>query len=324
MQLLFTGLLVLLFAPGTAADPFVDFKQLIPDTDQAIEMVALSGGEFAMGSPAEEVGRGPDEGPVHAVKVGDFWIGKFEINWQQYEVFVHRDEAAFQRLATAQLAQLGIDGVTGATTPYVEMSFGMGKDGYPAINVTQYAALRYARWLSAKTGLFYRLPTEAEWEYACRAGTTSPWSFGDDAQQAEDYAVYSANSDGQYQRPGSKLANPYGLFDMHGNVAEWTMDQYDSTWYQRSGADNPWLRPQQLYPRVARGGSWLDEADQLRCAARQASRPEWKERDPQIPKSLWWHTNAPFVGFRLVRPRIQPDPEDISRYWLEALEDLGI
>jgi len=316
----------LLSVPGSLlAENFNAFEQPIPGTSQSIAMVPISGGRFNMGSPEDEPGRSSAEGPLHPVQVGDFWMGQYEINWQQYELFVYRDEAEFGKLVEPEkLQNLAIDGVTGATAPYAEMSFGMGKDGYPAVNVTQYAALQYARWLSARTGHFYRLPTEAEWEYACRAGSTTAFSFGDTPDIASDYAVYKANSNGGYARPGSRKPNPWRLYDMHGNVAEWTMDQFDPGFYADVDADNPWNRPSTLYPRVARGGSWIDEPDQLRCAARRPSAANWKERDPQIPKSLWWLTNAPFVGFRLVRPRIQPDADEIGSYWLEAIEDYGI
>lgn len=308
-----------------AAAEFTAYSQPIPDSEQTMAMVPISGGTFSMGSADSEPGRQASESPQRRVSVDDFWMGQYEVNWQQYELFVYRDEASFNKLASAErLAALAIDGVTGATAPYVEMSFGMGKEGYPAVNVTQYAALQYARWLSAKTGHFYRLPTEAEWEYACRAGTHTPWSFGLDTDEAGDFAVYADNSDEQYATPGSRKPNPWNLYDMHGNVAEWTMDQFDPGYYARAESNNPWNRPTELYPRVARGGSWMDNLEHLRCAARRPSAANWKERDPQIPKSDWWLTNAPFVGFRLVRPRVEPTPEEIEQYWLEAIEDYGI
>ena len=144
------------------------------------------------------------------------------------------------------------------------MSFGMGINGYPAISMTQHAANKYAEWLSAKTGEFYRLPTEAEWEYACRADATAPVDG-----QLGDYAWYSANSGGKYQKVATKKPNAWGLFDMLGNAMEWTLDQYEP--YKAAAQVDPWMKPAQPYPIAVRGGSWNDPADMLTCAARVAS-----------------------------------------------------
>jgi formylglycine-generating enzyme required for sulfatase activity len=166
--------------------------------------------------------------------------------------------------------------------------------------------MEYCRWLSTKTGKTYRLPTEAEWEYACRAGSKTAYSFGD-ASQIRDYAWYTQNSDGKPQKVGTKKANAWGLHDMHGNVAEWCIDHYDQAFYGTFKAGTPALFPvllptDQRYSHVARGGSWDDEAPLLRSAARRGSEDDWSMLDPQQPKSIWWHTNATFVGFRVVRP----------------------
>tara|TARA_B110000003_G_C16568222_1_gene503261 strand:- start:576 stop:1277 length:702 start_codon:yes stop_codon:yes gene_type:complete len=211
-----------------------------------------------------------------------------------------------------------VDGVSGATTPYVEMSFGMGTDGYPAISMTQLAAKKFCKWLSAMTGNFYRLPTEAEWEYACRAGTNSAFSFGDDLSLLDDYAWFKNNSDESYHKVGLKKPNPWGLFDMHGNISEWTLDMHDVRAYQKySGtlADNPYEKPTKLYPRVVRGGSWMNSDFKLRSASRQVSSKQWKKQDPQIPRSIWWHTDAQFVGFRIIRPLKTPSLSEQEAYW---------
>ena len=187
------------------------------------------------------------------------------------------------------------DAITHPTQPYVEMSFGMGKDQFPAISMTQHAANKYCQWLSAKTGQFYRLPTEAEWEYACRAGTTTAYYWGDDASQIGDYCWWGKNSDFKYQKVGKKKPNPWGLYDMLGNVVQWTLDQYDAEFYARSSHDNPWNKAVNPYPHVARGGSWDDDDPaKLRCGVRRASSPAWKIQDPQLPKSVWYHTDAQF------------------------------
>jgi formylglycine-generating enzyme required for sulfatase activity len=193
----------------------------------------------------------------------------------------------------------------------VEMSFGMGINGFPAISMTQHAANKYAQWLSAKTGEFYRLPTEAEWEYACRAG-------GPDPTPLADYAWYSANSDGKYQKVATKKPNAWGLFDMLGNVMEWTLDGYAP--YKPGPAVNPWVKPAGPYPHAVRGGSWNDPADGVRCAARVPSDPSWKQQDPQLPKSIWYHTDAQWLGFRLVRPLKVPSAEEMYAYWNSGVE----
>ena len=168
------------------------------------------------------------------------------------------------------------------------------------------------------TGNFYRLPTEAEWEFACRAGTKTAYSFGDDPADLDIYAWYEGNSEGTYQKVGQKKPNPWGLHDMHGNVSEWTLDQYIPTVYnkrKRKTVSNPRVIPTKVYPRAVRGGAWTDKPSRLRSASRRPSSKQWKKRDPQIPKSLWWHTDAPFVGFRIVRPLNTPTVEEQKTYW---------
>ncbi|HYP06730.1 MAG TPA: formylglycine-generating enzyme family protein, partial [Bryobacteraceae bacterium] len=215
-----------------------------------------------------------------------------------------------------------VDAVSRPTRPYVEMSFGMGIEGYPAISMTQHAANKYAEWLSAKTGHFYRLPTEAEWEYACRAGTTTAYSFGDDTAKLADYGWYSKNStEGKYGKVGTKKPNPWGLHDMHGNVMEWTLDQYDPKGYAGLAGDNPWNIATRPYPHAVRGGSWMDGAASLRCGARTASDPSWKQQDPQLPKSIWYHTDAQGLGFRLVRPVAVPQAEKKIKYWNSGVHE---
>ena len=120
-----------------------------------------------------------------------------------------------------------------------------------------------------------------------------------------------------------KKPNPWGLHDMHGNVAEWTLDAYDTATYQnrkKKDNDNPYVRPTKTYPRSVRGGSWMDQPNLLRSAARRGSTKKWKQRDPQMPQSIWWHTDAPFVGFRVVRPVEIPSAAEQKQYWNYAIE----
>ena len=218
------------------------------------------------------------------------------------------------------------DAVSRPTKPYVEMSFGMGKGEHPAISMTQHSANKYCEWLSAKTGHFYRLPTEAEWEYACRAGTTTAYFFGDDPSELTKYAWFGKNSDLKYQKVGRKLPNPWGLYDMYGNVIEWCLDQYDASSYGKlvPGAVDPWVSSTKSYPHVARGGHWDDDdLSMLRSAARRHSEPGWKQQDPQLPKSIWYHTDAQWLGFRIVRPLDLPPPEVMQKLWNNGVEDEG-
>lgn len=306
---------------------FENYTTEIPGTGVELDMVAIPGGAFMMGSPADEAGRSGDEGPRRQVQVDQFWMGKYEITWNQYDLFANEvmDDLDTE-LASADQKEISItaDALSTPTQPYVDMTFGMGRDGYPAISMTHYAAVMFAKWLTAKTGDFYRLPTEAEWEYACRGGTDTTYYFGNSAEEIEDHAWYAENSDRSYNKVGTKAPNPFGLYDMAGNLSEWTMDQYYDDYFERledEPADNPWFKPTELYPRSVRGGSWEDDAKDQRCTNRFGSRAGWKQLDPQFPKSLWWHTSAPFVGFRLVRPAETPSPEEIEEYWIEAMDD---
>ena len=189
--------------------------------------------------------------------------------------------------------------------------------------MTEHAALKFCQWLSAQTGHFYRLPTEAEWEYAARAGTTTAYFWGDDPAQMGEYAWFFDNADGKTQPVGKKKPNPWGLYDIAGNCTEWTLDQYDPKFYSTltAGVTNPWKAPSTLYPRSVRGGSWDDDPKDLRSAARRFSKDSWKVQDPQLPKSIWYHTNAQFLGFRLVRPLKVPTPDEMQMYWNLGLKN---
>ena len=298
------------------------YQEEIEHTDAAIQMVPIPGGSFVMGSPDDEADRNDDEGPQHTVQLEPFWMSQCEITWDAYEVWMYdldiqrrkvEKKAANSRDLAADEYQL-----SQPTEPYMNMDFGMGKKGYPAICMTQLAAKTFCQWLSVKTGRYYRLPTEAEWEYACRAGTTTAYHFGNDPDKLADYAWYYDNSDEVYHKVGKKKPNPWGLYDMHGNVAEWVLDQHVPDFYaQFKGkmAVAPLAIPTKLYPRVVRGGSYYDDPDRLRSAVRIGSTPEWKQQDPQIPKSIWYHTDAVDVGFRIVRPLRRPTELELKDKW---------
>ena len=307
------------FSFSYGQEKFNEYNQYILSTNYGLELSPIVGGQFLMGSPLNEKNRLADEGPVHKVQVDSFWMAKHETTWDLYNLFMSRNLDEFQPAFNSKNeVNIDIDAVSGATTPYVEMSFGMGTDGFPAISMTQLAAKKFCQWLSAITGNFYRLPTEAEWEYACRAGSEKAYSFGDDPKELNNYAWFKDNSNNKYHKVGQKLPNNWGLYDMHGNVSEWTLDAYNATTYLKASQNlikNPIVKPIKLYPRVVRGGSWKSSYYRLRSASRQASSKQWKKQDPQIPRSKWWHTDAQFVGFRVVRPYITPTIEEQNEYW---------
>lgn len=294
------------------------YVQALDGTNLKFSMEAIPGGEFVMGSDGSEKS---DEAPAHKVKLSPFWMSTFEVTWDLYEPFVYKDLEVTQSVDGK--VDVTVDAVTRPTKPYLDMTFGMGKEGHPALAMTHYNAIQFCKWLYVRTGVFYRLPTEAEWEYACRAGSQTTYYFGEDATQLEEYAWYGANSDEQTAPVGKKKPNAWGLYDMLGNVAEWTFDQYIEDFYKQSSSgsgtsENPVAVPTTLYPHSVRGGSFQSEAVDLRSAARMASDPFWKQLDPQIPKSNWWFPEAPFVGLRLVRPLKAPSHEEIMAYYDKA------
>lgn len=297
-----------LFAQS-AQTAFEPYQQKVPGTDLQFKMVPIPGGKFSLGSPASDKGARKDEQPQRTIAISPFWMAAYEVTHDEFDVF-------FNDMQVAENSK--VDAVTRPTPQYIDLSWGMGKEGgYPANSMQQFTALMYCRWLYQKTGVFYRLPTEAEWEYAARAGTTTVYPFGNDPKDLDKYAWHAGNSNKAYQKVGQKAPNQWGLYDMLGNVSEWTLDQYDEEWYGKiaDGTADPVATPGSRHPRTVRGGSFEEEAGDLRPAARRAWQPDWNKRDPQIPKSRWWLTDAYFAGFRVVRPVKQPTPEEAEAFY---------
>lgn len=277
----------------------------VPGTNQKLKLVQIPGGNFLMGN---NMGKA-NEKPAKQIQVSGFWMGAYEVTHDQYNVFF-RDENLSQGSK--------VDAVTRPTAQYIDLSWNMGKEGgYPMNSMSVDAAMMFCKWLWQQTGLFYRLPTEAEWEYACKAGSNGNYSFGNDTKLLGQYAWFKGNSKGKYQKVGTKKPNQWGLYDMHGNVAEWTMDQYDSSLMSKLnvGQLDPVSFPTSRYPRSIRGGSYMDDAPILKASNRSFSIPGWNKRDPQIPKSRWWLTDGMFVGFRIVRPINQPTAEEAEKFY---------
>jgi formylglycine-generating enzyme required for sulfatase activity len=278
----------------------------IPGANQKIKLVSIKGGSFQLGNNASA---NADEKPAKQVTVSDFWMGAYEITHDQFDIFFKDD-------STSQGSK--VDAVTRPTPQYIDLSWNMGKDGgFPVNSMSVDAAMMFCRWLYQKTGIFFRLPSEAEWEYACRAGSKTNYFFGNDAALLGQYAWYKANSGEKYHKVGLKKPNPWGLYDMLGNVVEWTMDQYDPAFYQKLADNqlNPVNPPVSRYPRSLRGGSYQDDAVKLKVFSRAHSVANWNQRDPQIPKSRWWLTDGMMAGFRIVKPVVQPSAEDAEKFY---------
>lgn len=200
--------------------------------------------------------------------IGPFWISRTEVPWDVYDIYVFALDRA------NQAAEPGADAVSRPSKPYVLAGQTFGHQGHPALGMTHHAATEFARWLSAKTGKKYRLATEAEWEHACRAGAAS---IGD----LEAQAWFAANSGDRTHPVGTLAPNAWGVHDLLGNAGEWVVG--------RDGTP------------VVKGGAYSDDVAEVGCTSRREQDDTWNMTDPQLPKSQWWLSDAPFVGLRIVR-----------------------
>ena len=193
----------------------LNYSEKIPKSNKSIDMIYIPGGEYKMG----DINKNSD------TKVSSFWISKYEITWEVYNSFMEYERTENKEFKVANKV-IYVDGISKPTEPYTDMTFGMGYEGYPAVNMTHYSATKFCKWLSLISGNYYRLPTEAEWEYACRAGSESKYYFGDNVNDIDYYAWHKNNSSGKYHKVGQKKPNDLGLYDMIGNVSEWVADSY--------------------------------------------------------------------------------------------------
>jgi formylglycine-generating enzyme len=297
---------------------FQTFEEKIPETDVSFKMVAIPGGEFKMGSPVNEPYHQVNEGPVREVRVDSFWIAEVEVTWDEYLAFFNATSSQGRKEAVE--TDDDVDGISGATPPWGAPDQGWGKGTRPAITMSHHGAETYCRWLSSVTGKKYRLPTEAEWEYAARGGTSGPYFFkgspkdyesdgimnkifGPDTTVINSYVIYQENSPYKTQPPAMVKPNPFGLKNMLGNVAEFCLDYYDPqvyAKYPKGVVVNP-RGPRNGAEHVVRGGSFKNSAKDLRVARRDFTHTtEWLQTDPQIPKSIWWYSDCKNVGFRVI------------------------
>ena len=248
---LVAGLTVLLLSISTtplfAQSPAGGFK----DCPDCAEMMVIPAGRFLMGSKPipvdpfsnEQVQQPPDdEQPQHSVALRSFALGKYDVTQEQW------------------YAVMGVNPSSNKGRPL------------PVENVSWDDVQLFIQKLNAVTGMRYRLPTEAEWEYAARAGSTTAYSFGDDASQLGLYAWFTTNSDGKTHPVGEKQANNFGLYDMHGNVWEWVQDCYVAN-YAGAPADGSAVVQEAPCLHVLRGGSWNDDSVNLRSATRSWYNP---------------------------------------------------
>jgi formylglycine-generating enzyme required for sulfatase activity len=205
--------------------------------------------------------------------IAPLFVGRTEVTWDMYDVFTLGLDEPVSASSVA-------DAIARPSQPYGAPDYGWGHTGFPAISVTRAAAEAFAKWLSQKTGREYRLPTEAEWAHVATlaAGPDGP------ALRRDALMWHAGNAAGRTHPVASKAADRLGLFDLFGNAAEWVTTADGSL--------------------VTRGGSFRDEPARVGIASRSVQDETWNERDPQLPKSRWWLSDGPFVGFRLVTARM--------------------
>lgn len=311
-----------LYTEAATLDRFADFTETVPGTHAALRMIAVPGGSFTIGSPEKEAFRNEDEGPRKEVRISPFFMGEVEVTWDQYWAF-YAETMSEGRTAPEKIyannSRPDVDAVSGPTPPFGNPDQGWGMGERPALTMTHYGAETFCQWLSLKTGRRYRLPTEAEWEYAARGGTDGAYFFeGDPRKYSSEtfwhkiakadtsviggFAVYALNSRNRTQEPSSVKANPFGLKNMLGNVMEYCSDWYAEDAYSmiQDGQLDP-KGPAQGKEHVVRGGLYSDDAGSLRVAARaHTMHDDWLKTDPQLPKSIWWYSDVKGIGFRVV------------------------
>ena len=305
------------FTSAATVTKFASFTETIPRSSVSFNMIAIKGGEYLMGSSKNEPLRKKDEGPQKKVTVSSFFIAEVEVTWNEFLAWFN--ETASEGRKESDKNQPEVDAMTGATPPWGAPDQGWGKGKRPAITMSHYAATQYCRWLSVVTGKTYRLPTEAEWEYAARGGTSTPYFFkgspkdyssltfvnrwlGADTTVINSYAIYSENSDEKTHTSDNVFPNPFGLKNMIGNVAEFCSDWYAPDTYSNytDGIVDPKGSPKGK-EHVIRGGYFKSDAGELRSASRDYTQTKaWLKTDPQLPKSKWWYSDQNYVGFRVV------------------------
>jgi formylglycine-generating enzyme required for sulfatase activity len=252
--------------PSTADSPAAQSPKLqtyvltLPKSLVKIRMLPIPAGTVTVGGKP--------------VEVKPFWMARTETPWEAFDVFT----ASGPPSPSYGQEDFGADAVARPSRSFHLPDLGWGHNGYPAINISSLSAQMFCRWLSKETGEKYRLPTEAEWEFACRGGVTGPWKV--DKAAVNKSAWWAGNSDRLTHPVGKKLPNKFGLNDMFGNPGEWAIDMEGKP--------------------VLCGGTFLDGINGMIPGMRRRYQPKWQETDPQFPKSRWWLSDGKIVGFRIV------------------------
>lgn len=293
-NILFLILLGVFSSPVSGQEAPESYEEVIPGTDLSFQMIQIPGGEYDLRINNKE----------YTVKLDPYWIATHELTHDIFSAF-DQDESISRDVT--------VDAITRPSPQYVDLTWGMGREGgFPANSMSLYSAIMVSKWLYDKTGHFYRPPTEAEWQAACMAGKNED-------ENLRKIALFKGNSGDKYHKVGSRAPDQLGLYDMLGNVAEWTVDAYEEDYQaviDQSSIENPMAIPSSRRTTITlKGGHYQTPAKELSCELRIKSENWWNQRDPQIPKSRWWYTDAPFTGIRLVRPVEQPSKEDIEAYY---------
>ncbi|GLR17400.1 hypothetical protein GCM10007940_20150 [Portibacter lacus] len=213
--------------------------------------------------------------------IPDFYMGTHEIPHDLYVLFKRKE---FDNAESDLLDDYSPDAVTRPSPPYEDMTWGMGEEGgFPMVSMTQQGALRFCQWLYLKTGQFFRLPTPEEWTYVA-------------AQLPNKDGWFAENSEDKFHKTGL-ISNGNGFYDMFGNVTEWTLDR-----------------------KILKGGSFIDSREDIDANTVIKYDRAWQQRDPQIPKSIWWLTDGSFVGFRVIHPRAPMTKDEIEAFFAEHIK----
>lgn len=239
----------------------VPFSVSLPGSAVKLEMMPVAGGKTTIGGKS--------------VIVKPYYIAKFETTWESIDAFT----ASGPPHPNYDMTPFGPDAIARPSKSYILPDLGWGHNGYPGINLSITNATMFTRWLSKVTKKKFRLPSEIEWEVACKGGVSKTWKAPSTAD-VDKMAWHSGNARDMTHPVGKKLANNLGLFDMLGNVGEWAIDAEGK--------------------EVICGGTFLDKAPEMNPFTRKRYSPDWQMGDPQLPKSRWWLSDGPFCGFRVV------------------------